>query len=56
MKWLQKPSALYMSDNRGRFHLYPENSKFANDSVLYQIQNGQPRLIAYASKQLPTAA
>ena len=25
-------------------------------SALYQIQNGQPRLIAYASKRMPEAA
>ena len=31
-------------------------SKFATDSALYQIQNGQPRLIAYASKRMPEAA
>ena len=30
--------------------------KFATGSVLYQIQNGQPRLIAYASKRMPEAA
>ena len=29
---------------------------FTTGSVLYQIQNGQPRLIAYASKRMPEAA
>ena len=30
-------------------------SKFATGSALYQIQNGNPKLIAYASKRLPEA-
>ena len=30
--------------------------KFATGSALYQIQNGQPRLIAYARKRMPEAA
>ena len=38
-----------------RFHLYPDTSKFAMGSKLYQIQNGKPFLIAYASKRLPEA-
>ena len=40
----------------GRFHLYSDTSKFATGSVLYQIQNGKPKLIVYASKRLPEAA
>ena len=32
-----------------------DTSKFAAGSVLCQIQNGKPRLIAYASKRLPEA-
>ena len=39
----------------GRFHLYSDTSKFAIGSALYQIQNGKPKLIAYASKRLPEA-
>ena len=31
-------------------------SKFATGSVLYQIQNGKAKLIAYTSKRLPEAA
>ena len=30
--------------------------KYATGSALYQIQNGKPKLIAYASKRLPEAA
>ena len=35
-----------------RFHLYSDTSKFAVCSALYQIQNGKPKFIAYASKRL----
>ena len=41
---------------QGRFHLYFDTSKFATGSALYQIQNGKPKLIAYASKRLPETA
>ena len=41
-----------MPNHEGRFHLYSDMSKFAAGSALYQIQNGKPRLIAYASKRL----
>ena len=47
---------LHMPNKTGRFHLYSETSKFATGSTLYQIQNGKPKLIAYASKRLPEAA
>ena len=51
-----KPPVLHMSNKTGRFHLYSDNSKFAIGSALYQIQNGKPKSIAYASKRLPEAA
>ena len=44
-----------MPDNRGRFHLYTNKSKFASGRALHQIQNGQPKLIAYTSKRMPPA-
>ena len=47
---------LHMPNNTGRFHLYSDTSKFATGSALYQIQNGMPKLIAYACKRLPKAA
>ena len=53
---LQKPPILHLPDNKGRFHLYSDTSKHATGSTLYQIQNGKPKLIAYASKRLPEAA
>ena len=52
----QKPLVLYMPDKTGRFQLYSDTSKYATGSALYQIQNGKPKLIAYASKRLPEAA
>ena len=51
-----KPPVLHMPNKTGRFHLYSDTSKFATGSVLYQIQNGKPKLIAYSSKRLPEAA
>ena len=53
---LLKPPILSMPDKRGRFLLYSDTSKYATGSVLYQVQNGKPRLIAYASKRMPEAA
>ena len=53
---LQRPPVLHLPDRHGHFQLYSDTSKFATGSVLYQIQNGQPRLIAYASKRMPEAA
>ena len=53
---LMRPPVLYMPDKTGRFHLYSDTSKFATGSTLYQIQNGMPRLVIYASKRLPEVA
>ena len=53
---LQKPPVLHLPDGKRRFHLYSDTSKHAMGSALYQIQNGKPKLIAYASKRLPEAA
>ena len=52
---LIKPPILHIPNTTGRFHLYSDTSKFATGSALYQIQNGKPKLIAYASKRLPEA-
>ena len=52
---LQKPPVLHLPDKVGRFHLYSDTSKYAMGSALYHIQNGKPKLIAYASKRLPEA-
>ena len=53
---LQKPPILHMPDKVGRFQLYSDTSKYAMGRALYSIQNGRPKLIAYASKRLPEAA
>ena len=53
---LIKPPVLLMPNIPGRFHLYSHTSKIAAGSVLYQIQNGKPKLIAYVSKRLPESA
>ena len=54
-KRLVKTPVLHMPNHEGRFHLYSDTSKFAAGSTLYQIQNGKPKLIAYASNRLPEA-
>ena len=53
---LQRPPVLLLPNRHGQFQLYLDTSKFATGSMLYQIQNGQPRLLAYASKRMPEAA
>ena len=53
---LQRPPVLHLPNRHGCFQLYSDTSKFATGSALYQIQNGQPRLVAYASKRMPEAA
>ena len=53
---LQRPPVLHLPNRHGQFQLYSDTSNFANGSMLYQIQNGQPRLIAYASKRMSEAA
>ena len=52
---LQRPPVLHLPDKKGRFQVYSDTSKFATGSALYQIQNGQPKLIAYISKRMPEA-
>ena len=53
--WLIKPPVLHMPNKTGRFHLYSNTSKLATGSKLYQIQNGESKLIVYMSKRLPEA-
>ena len=50
---LLKPPVLCMPDKRGRFLLYSDTNTYATGSTLYQVQNGQPKLISYASKRMP---
>ena len=51
-----KLPVLHIPNKMGRFHLYSDTSKYVTGSALYQIQNGKPKLVAYASKRLPEAA
>ena len=53
---LLKPPVLSIPDKRGRFLLYSDTSMYATGSALYQVQNGKPKLIAYARKRIPEAA
>ena len=53
---LIKPPVLHLPNSAGRFHLYSDTSKFDMGSTLYQILNGKPKLIAYATKRLPESA
>ena len=50
---MQKPSVLSMPNRKGRFILYSDTSTLATGSVIYQFQDGKPRLIAYVSKRMP---
>ena len=52
---LVNPPIFHKPYKTGRFHLYSDTSKFATGSTLYQLQNGKPKLIVYASKRLPEA-
>ena len=54
-KRLLNPPVLNMPDMKGRFLLCSDTSKHAMGSALYQVQNGRPKLIAYANKRLPQA-
>ena len=53
---LIRPPILHMPNHEDRFHLYSDMSKFTMGGTLYQIQNGKPKLIAYASKRPPEAS
>ena len=53
---LIKPPVLHIPNTTGRFHLYSDTRKFATGSVLYQMQNDKPKVIAYTSKRLPEVA
>ena len=53
---INKITSLHLINGTGRFHLYWDTSEFAMGSALYQIKNGKPKLIAYASKRLPETA
>ena len=54
-KMLVKPPILHLPRPTGRFILYCDTSKTHTGSSLWQVQDGKPRLLGYASKSLPEA-
>ena len=46
---------MHLPKTEGRFILYSDTSIEGTGSSLWQIQEGKPRLIGYASKTLPEA-
>ena len=50
------PPILYWLKPGGRFILYCDSSRTHTGSSLWQVQEGKPRLIGYASKSLPAPA
>ena len=50
-----KPPILHLPRPTGRFILYCDTSKTHTGSSLWQVQDGKPRLLGYASKSLPEA-
>ena len=52
---LTNPPVLHLPKAEGRFILYSDTSIEGTGSSLWQIQEGKPKLIGYASKILPEA-
>ena len=52
---LKNPPVLHLPKADGRFILYSDTSIEGSGSSLWQIQEGKPKLIGYASKTLPEA-
>ena len=52
---LQLPPVLHLPRSEGRIILYSDTSREGTGSSLWQVQEGQPHLIGYASKTLPEA-
>ena len=52
---LHKPFFISLPDNKGRFLLYSDISKFYTGSALCDIHNGKPQLKAHAGKRMPEA-
>ena len=52
---LLSPPVLHLPKAKGRFILYSDTSIEGTGSSLWQVQEGKPKLIGYASKTLPEA-
>ena len=50
------PPILYLPKPGGRFILYCDSSRTHTGNSLWQVQEGKPRLIGYASRSLPAPA
>ena len=55
IKDLGSPPVLHLPNANARNILYSDTSREHCGSALYQVQNGKPVIIGYASKTLPTA-
>ena len=53
---ITNPPILYLPKPEERFILYCDSSRTHTGSSLWQVQEGKPRLIGYASKSLPAPA
>ena len=56
LELLVKPPILSLPRSQGLFRLYVDTSRLGVGASLWQIQDGQERLLAYFSKSLPQAA
>ena len=54
-KQLQRPPVLHLPRADGQVILYSDTSREGTGSSLWQVQEGKPRLIGFASKTLPEA-
>ena len=54
--YLQNSPVLAMPTSTGEFVVYSDTSKVATGASLWQIQDGEEKLIAYHSKSLPPSA
>ena len=54
-KQLQRPPVLHLPQADGRVILYSDTSREGTSSSLWQVQEGKPHLIGFASKTLPEA-
>ena len=52
---LMKPPILHLPRPSGRFILYSDTSKTHTGGFLWQVQDGKPSLVSYASKSLAEA-
>ena len=54
-KRLSEYPVLHLRTTTGRFVLYSDTSHRHAGSSMWQMQNGQPKLIGYSSKTVPKA-